>query len=414
MLLELVCQVCGSTKISPVVDLGLTPLVNTLPTIESPILIDSVYDLTLIQCESCTLVQLRFAPSMKEVFPETYPYLSGLTAPLLHNFDNQAQSVYSYISEDMRKKDIRVLDIGSNDGSLLKRYKERGCRVYGIEPTQAADVANFDGIKTDKAYFNSESAQKLLKEFGRVSLVTATNVFAHIPDPLKILEDILLVLEEDGIFVSENHYFPDLVKQLQIDTIYHEHLRYYTVTSIERLLEARGLEIIHVEPISSHGGSIRVWSALKGVHNKDGSSEEFKNAEKQAGISGGEFIPIFQESVQDWRNELRALITNLNMNGATIGGIGAPSRAVTLISYLGLNHNDLIGIGERTGSKKIGRRIPTTRIPIIDEKDLLAMQPSHLLLLSWHMGEFLMDALRKGGFKGDFIMPLPTPSIVKP
>ena len=413
MAVKLVCQVCGSTKMSPVVDLGLTPLVNTLPAIDSAILVDSVYDLALIQCKTCTLVQLRFAPDMKEVFPESYPYLSGLTAPLVQNFENQAKSVYSFMSANIGEKDLRVLDIGSNDGSLLSRYKERGCLVYGIEPTQAADVANLNGIKTDKAYFNSQSAQKLIGEFGRVSLVTATNVFAHIPNPLQILDDILLVLEEDGIFISENHYLPDLIKHLQIDTIYHEHLRYYTVTSIESLLEAKGLEIIRVEPILSHGGSIRVWSARKGVHKKDDSSHEFKKLENEAGISDGTFIPFFQDSIQDWRNELRTLITNLNMHGATIGGIGAPSRAVTLISYLGLNHNDLIGIGERTGSKKIGRRIPTTRIPIIDERDLLAMQPSHLLLLSWHMGEFLMETLRERGFQGHFILPLPKPTIVK-
>lgn len=407
------CQVCGSTKMSLVVDLGLTPLVNTLPNINPAILMDSVYDLALTQCKTCTLIQLRYAPDMKEVFPETYPYLSGLTAPLIQNFENQAKSVFSFMSANIDESYFRVLDIGSNDGSLLSRYKERGCLVYGIEPTQAADVANLNGINTDKAYFDSKSAEKLIKEFGRVSLVTATNVFAHIPDPLQILDNILLVLKEDGIFVSENHYLPDLVTQLQIDTVYHEHLRYYTVTSIEALLEAKGLEIIRVEPITSHGGSIRVWSARKSVHKKDNSSIKFKDAENQAGISDGTFIPLFQKSVQAWRNELRTLITNLNLNGATIGGIGAPSRAVTLISYLGLNHNDLIGIGERTGSKKIGRRIPTTRIPIIDERDLLAKQPSHLLLLSWHMSEFLMENLRKGGFKGDFILPLPKPSIVK-
>jgi SAM-dependent methyltransferase len=398
---------------SSVVDMGLTPLVNTLPTIDSAIIVDSVYDLVLIQCTTCTLVQLRFSPDMKEVFPESYPYLSGLTLPLMQNFEDQAKTVHSFLSAKINDKDFKILDIGSNDGSLLSRYQERGCLVYGIEPTQAADVANLNGIKTDKAYFDSNSAQKLIKEFGEVSLVTATNVFAHIPNPLNILDNISLVLKEDGLFVSESHYFPDLIKQLQIDTIYHEHLRYYTVTSIEYLLELRGFEIIHVEKISSHGGSIRVWSARKGIYEKDNSSVEFKNAEKRAGISDGAFIPIFQDSVRNWRNEVRNLITNLNMSGATIGGIGAPSRAVTLISYLGLNHTDLIGIGEITGSKKIGRRIPTTRIPIFDEKDLLALKPSHLFLLSWHMGEFLIETLRKAGFKGEFIVPLPRPLIAK-
>ena len=412
MTLELACQVCGSRDMLPVVDLGLTPLVNTLPPIDSGLNVDSVYDLALIQCKKCTLVQLRFAPDMEEVFPESYPYLSGLTAPLVQNFESQAEKVFAFMLENFAQRVLRVLDIGSNDGSLLSRYKERGCLVYGIEPTQAADVANSNDIKTDKAYFDAQSASRLIKDFGKVSLVTATNVFAHIPNPLHILDDISLVLESDGIFVSENHYFPDLLEHLQIDTIYHEHLRYYTVTSIEQLLELKGFEIIHVEPIASHGGSIRVWSARKGSHKKDGSVTEFKNAERKAGMTDGTYISLFQESVRNWRNELRTLLSKLNAGGATIGGIGAPSRAVTLISYLGLNHNDIIGIAERTGSKKIGRRIPTTRIPIIDEKDLLKMQPSHLLLLSWHMGDFLMENLRKGGFKGKFVIPLPSPRVI--
>ena len=411
-MLKLTCQVCESKEMLPVVDLGLTPLVNTLPHIDSGTPFDSVYDLALMQCKNCSLVQLRFAPDMEEVFPESYPYLSGLTAPLVQNFESQAEKVFSYMSENFVQQELRVLDIGSNDGSLLSRYKERGCLVYGIEPTQAANVANSNNIKTDKAYFDTQSAGRLIQNFGKVSLVTATNVFAHIPNPLQILDNISLVLESDGIFVSENHYFPDLFKQLQVDTIYHEHLRYYTVTSIELLLDLKGFEIIHVEPIESHGGSIRVWSARKGSHKKDNSAAKFKNAEEKAGMTDGTYIPFFQESVRNWRNELRTLISDLNAEGATIGGIGAPSRAVTLISYLGLNHNDIIGIGERTGSKKIGRRIPTTRIPITDEKDLLKMQPSHLLLLSWHMAEFLMQNLRKGGFKGKFIVPLPNPKII--
>lgn len=410
MLIVDVCQVCGNNKMSSVLDLGLTPMVNSLPKIESA-LADCVYGLEIVQCRECSLVQLKFAPDMEEVFPESYPYLSGLTEPLVENFDNQAKEVSAFMSKSFPKKTLRVLDIGSNDGSLLNKYKERGCLVYGIEPTQSADIANINGIKTDKSYFNVKSAEKLLEDFGKVSLVTATNVFAHIPYPLKVLENISLVLEDGGVFISENHYFPDLINQLQIDTIYHEHLRYYTVTSIERLLESRGFEIIRVDAIVSHGGSIRVWASKKGHHKKTNSASEFKKLEIQAGITSGEFINEFKAAVYAWRIELRSIIVNLIADGATIGGIGAPSRAVTLISYLGLNHNDLIGVAEQLGSKKIGKRIPNTVIPIIYEEDLLATQPSHLLILSWHMGEYLMNNLKKKGFKGKFIIPLPSPKI---
>ena len=407
------CQVCGSLEFRPVIDMGLTPLVNTLPPIDLDPPVDRVYDLALIQCEACPLVQLRFAPDMESVFPESYPYLSGLTTPLVRNCQSQASDVVRFLKEKLPKKQYKVLDVGSNDGSLLQCYLDLGCDVYGIEPTQAADVANINGIKTLKAYFDAQSVAQAIGEIGKVSLVTATNVFAHIPNPMQILSDISEILEDDGLFVSENHYLPDLVDQLQIDTIYHEHLRYYTVVSIEALLNSGGFDLIKVQKIGSHGGSVRIWAARKGTMPVDVSVAEFKEKEKIAGINDGKFIAAFDASVKVWRNELRTLITSLNLAGANIGGIGAPSRAVTLISYVGLNHNDLFAIGEKTGSKKIGKRIPTTRIPIVDEAEILSAKPTHLLLLSWHMGVDLMSNLRSKGFTGDFIVPLPTPRIVK-
>lgn len=407
------CQVCGSMKSRLVIDMGLTPLVNTLPPIDLDPPVDCVYDLALIQCETCTLVQLRFAPDMESVFPESYPYLSGLTTPLVRNFQSQALEVVNFLEEKYADKHYKVLDVGSNDGSLLRCYSDLGCDVYGIEPTQAADVANANGIRTLKAYFDTKSAGQAVSEIGKVSLVTATNVFAHIPNPMQILADISAVLEDDGLFISENHYFPDLIDQLQIDTIYHEHLRYYTVISIEALLNSGGFDLIKVQKIGSHGGSVRIWAARKGILAIDASVAEFKEKEAKAGINDGSFIAAFDSSVKVWRNDLRTLITSLNMKGAKIGGIGAPSRAVTLISYVGLNHNDLFAIGEKTGSKKIGKRVPTTRIPIIDEAELLNVKPTHLLMLSWHMGDALMANIRSKGFKGDFIVPLPTPRIIK-
>lgn len=407
------CQVCGSSESRLVIDMGLTPLVNTLPPIDLDPPVDCVYDLALIQCETCTLVQLRFAPDMESVFPESYPYLSGLTTPLVKNFQSQALDVVKFLKEKLPEKNFKVLDVGSNDGSLLRCYSDLGCEVYGIEPTQAADVANANGIKTFKAYFDAQSVGQAMGEIGKVSLVTATNVFAHIPYPMQILADISEILENDGLFVSENHYLPDLLDQLQIDTIYHEHLRYYTVVSIEELLNRSGFDLIKVQKIGSHGGSVRIWAARKGIMPIDASVAEFKEKEMQAGINDGSFISAFDASVKVWRNELRTLITSLNMKGANIGGIGAPSRAVTLISYIGLNHNDLFAIGEKTGSKKIGKRIPTTKIPIIDEAEILNVKPTHLLLLSWHMGDDLMANIRSKGFTGDFIVPLPTPRIIK-
>ena len=236
---------------------------------------------------------------------------------------------------------------------------------------------------------------------------------AHVPDLIDFLKGLALLCGPDTKISIENPSLSNILVEMQFDTIYHEHLRYYTVVSIEALLNSGGFDLIKVQKIGSHGGSVRIWAARKGIMAIDASVAEFKEQEKDAGINDGSFVTTFDAYVKVWRNEFRALITSLNLKGANIGGIGAPSRAVTFISYVGLNHNDVFAIGEKTGSKKIGKRIPTTRIPIIDEAELLNVKPTHLLLLSWHMGDDFMANLRAKGFTGDFIVPLPRPRIIK-
>jgi SAM-dependent methyltransferase len=403
------CQVCKGDTFLEVLDLGFLPLVNTLPDLNEVKNPDTSFELKVVQCRNCTLVQLNSFPSIEEIFPESYPYLSGLTAPLVANFEKQAEAVSHYFRTVSSEDSLRVLDIGSNDGSLLNCYKNRGDQVLGIEPTQAADVANSKGIKTLKSYFDMDSSNIALQYFETFDLVTATNVFAHIPDPLEILKNIEVLLSPGGVFLSENHYFIDLVNNLQIDTIYHEHLRYYTVTSLSKLFEIAGFEIFKVEKIESHGGSIRVWSARKGMHAVDKSVGLFLDEELTFGVSDGSYILPLNLEVHNWRDALKRNIIELKRSGSVIAAIGAPSRAVTLITYIGLNHDDLIGVGERTGSRKIGKRIPTTRIPIIDETEILSREPSHLLLLSWHLQDSLINTLREKGFKGKFIIPLPKP-----
>lgn len=172
-----------------------------------------------------------------------------------------------------------------------------------------------------------------------------------------------------------------------------------------------GFEVFRVQRIDSHGGSIRVWSARKGIYPIEASVFEMLQDEANLGFVDGTYINKLQLAVSEWRINIRELISQIRLSGGIIAGVGAPSRAVTLLTYLGLNNEDIICIGEKTGSKKIGKRIPTTKIPIVDEIELFKLKPSHLLFLSWHIKDTLVPILRKKDFKGLYIVPLPTPEI---
>lgn len=399
------CQFCTNTDMTEVLSLGSLPPVNDMRETSKSQEIINLFPLPLCHCEQCGLTQLGVTLRREIVFPRTYPYLSGMTKSLLDNFTHQAEQVNNYLN--LTQNDL-VIDIGSNDGSLLKNYS-KSSKVLGIEPTQAADIANLNNIETLNMYFDSAACAIINNKYGKARLVTACNVFAHIAEVPKLLQNVESILTEDGVFVSESHYLLDLVKTLQFDTIYHEHLRYYTVTFLNELFNSFEFEIFRVDPISSHGGSIRVWAGRRGIHSTTKSVTDFIELERNFEITKIKTLQDFAERVIAWRNNFRGFISTTLLNGAKIGAIGAPSRASTLITYSGLNEHDIIGVGEVTGSAKIGKNMPGTKIPVISESELLKLNPTHLLILSWHIKDPIMKSLRQSGFKGKFIVPLPHP-----
>jgi SAM-dependent methyltransferase len=332
-----------------------------------------------------------------------------MTKSLLTNFATQAKEVSKYT--ELNRNDL-VVDIGSNDGSLLKNYVGIS-KVLGIEPTQAADVANENGIPTLNSYFDQHTAQTILKNYGQAKVVTACNVFAHISNIPELLKNINKILIHEGIFVSESHYLLNLVETLQFDTIYHEHLRYYTVTFLQKMFQSNGYSIFRVEPTPSHGGSIRVWSCRNGEKPIEDSVQEYLNLEIESKILEKNTLENFANEVKIWRTKFRKLITELQLEGAVIGGLGAPSRASTLIAFAGLTEMDLVGVGEIPTSSKIGKNMPGTRIPVVEESKLLDKKPTHLLILSWHIQDSIIGAIRKKGFTGKFIVPMPHPVVVE-
>jgi hypothetical protein len=402
------CQYCPNTDIQEILYLGALPPVNDMELTDELQKKVNCFPLPFCHCDLCGLTQIGITLEREVVFPNNYPYLSGMTKSLLENFASQADEINNYLQ---LKKDDLVIDIGSNDGSLIQNYMQWS-RVLGIEPTNAADVAISREIPTLKMYFDAKSTDEINSFHGKARLVTACNVFAHISDIPGLLKNIDKILTIDGIFVSESHYLVDLVGTLQFDTIYHEHLRYYTVTFLKKMFNEFGLDIFRVDSIVSHGGSIRVWACRQGKHVVSGSVEKFLKIESDAKIDNVEVLMKFSKDVISWRNEFRLMFSQLITSGAKIGGLGAPSRASTLITFSGLSEHDLFGIGEVSNSAKIGKNIPGTRIPVMTEAELLKGKPTHLLILSWHITDQIMSALRKKGYEGKFIIPLPLPKVV--
>ena len=262
------CQICGHAPLDTVLSLGYMPPVNQMVPIGRLAEQQPWFPTTLLHCRNCELVQLGLAVDPAIIFPPEYPYTSGTTKLLRDNFANLQRESAAMLG--LTSKDL-IVDIGSNDGTLLSNFKQAGQRVLGIEPTDVGDIANNRGIPTLKRYFGVDVAREVKRQHGPASVVTAANCFAHIEDVHAIVDGIVEMLKPSGVFISESHYLVSLLDTLQYDTIYHEHLRYYSLASLKHLLAMHDLEVFHARPIPSHGGSIRVYAAPRGAYSMQDS-----------------------------------------------------------------------------------------------------------------------------------------------
>jgi SAM-dependent methyltransferase len=294
------------------------------------------------------------------------------------------------------------VDVGSNDGSLLQHFKAAGFNVMGVEPTAAAMEAQCKGIPTCPTTLRTDLVRWWLKDLGKpekAQVITACNVFAHTPDPNGFVATVKEFLADDGVFVVEVQN----VFSLEYDTVYHEHLQYYSLESLNRLFHRNEMEIIRYRSIPTHGGSLRVYVT---------KSTSDKCRVPTLGIPADDFSgKVFGKQVVRQRLELLALIAELKRSGAKIYGVGCPSRGVSLIYFAGLQ-GVLDCVCEIAGSPKIGHYVPACKIPIVDERFLYEVQPRYALLLSWHLADDLIQKIRAKGFKGQFILPLPNARVV--
>ena len=399
------CQISNSNKLSSLIFLGYLPPVNTLRKIGSTPEEEISFPAELLYCSKSKLAQLGCIVDKEILFPYSYPYTSSTTKILRENFIDLYNDTKKIVN--LKKNDL-VIDIGSNDGNLLSNFKTNH-KVLGVTPEKIGKIAIKKGIPTIIDYFNKKISSQIVKKYGKAKVITATNVFAHIDNINSIVKSILKTLKTDGVFISESHYLLPLIQTVQYDTIYHEHLRYYSLESLNFLLKKHNLEIIDTKEIPTHGGSIRVYAARKGIYK---ISKNVKNQfKKEKRYLNKKSFTKFRKNVVTSKVNLFNIIKRIKDKNKTIFGVGAPSRASTLINYLGLDQDIIDCVLEINGSYKIGNYIPGTKIPILNENILSKKKPHYLILFSWHIKNELKRNLKRKGFKGKFIIPLPTPKI---
>ncbi len=399
------CQFSKKKDLQTVLSLGFLPGVNQMHKINSNHNFEYFFPTNLVYSPSSELFQIDNIVNKKILFPKNYPYTSSTTKILRKNFENLYKEIKDFYGLNM--SDL-VVDIGSNDGNLLKRFKN--CRVLGVTPEKIGYLAIKNGIPTIIDYFNKKVVSKIKKKYGKPKIVTATNVFAHIDNIDELLKNILKLIGTDGIFVSESHYFLSLVKTLQYDTIYHEHLRYYTVRSLKNIFKKYGMKIIKVKKINTHGGSIRVYATKNKKYSADKTVNRALIEEKK--FLSKKKIKLFCNKVFESKINLLNILRKIRNKNNNIYAVGAPSRATTLVNYVGITKEIVDCICEVKGSHKINHYLPGTRIPIVSEEKIFKKKPKYLLLLSWHISKELIRNLKKKGYTGKFIIPLPYPKIV--
>lgn len=399
------CQISGSNQLEKILSLGLIPPVNQMSDLNSSPSDQIFFPTELYYSPKSKLVQLGVEVDKKILFPKEYPYTSSTTKVLRDNFSELSNEINKYYP--LNTNDL-IVDIGSNDGNLLSNFKKT-CKILGVTPENMAKIAIKRGIPTIQDYFSEKLSQYIKKKYGRAKIITATNVFAHMDGITLILKSIKKLMKKDGIFISESHYLYDLIQYNQYDTIYHEHLRYYSLSSLKYLFNKVGLEIIRAKRINTHGGSIRVYAASKGIYKKSNKLKSLYNIEKSLFKKK---IYSFAQKVKESKLDLYSILKKLKSNKIKIYGISAPSRATTLANYVGLKKDLIDCILEIDGSKKINHFLPGTDIPIYNEKKLYKDQPQYAFIFSWHISDEIIKNLKSRGYKGKFIIPLPTPRVL--
>ncbi len=398
------CRICGQDQLEPILSLGDMPPVNSFLSGHADIANETKAPLAICFCSTCSHVQLTHQLDPKDVFTD-YIYFSSM-ADTVVRWGKQLATQYAV--ELSLKKGQLVAEVASNDGCILKPFQTH-CRVLGVEPAKnIAETANNEGVPTVAEFFNLKMGQKLREEHGVAELIIARNVLAHVPDLVDFVKGVHQWLSDDGIFHVEVPYLKAMVEHLEFDTIYHEHLSYFSVTALDRLFKAAGMILWDVEEIPLHGGSLIARGKRHGAARASVSAA--LKMEQADGYTASRKLHEFAAGTRRLQTELPTFLHGLKKQGS-LAAYGAAAKGVVLTNYCRIGPDLLTWVADRSPYKQ-GKLMPGMHLPVVGPDRVLQDKPTHLLVLAWNFFDEIvrqLDGYRQAG--GKFVVPVPAPQV---
>jgi SAM-dependent methyltransferase len=402
------CRSCGSKDLQQFLDLGVSPLADRFLNKRQLVELEPKFPLQVAYCPKCSLMQILETVPPEVLFCDAYPYYSSFSDALLKH---SRENVLELIRRRRLTGDSFVIELASNDGYLLKNYVEYGIAVLGIDPADGPALeAEKNGVPTLNAFFTMELASRLRAEGKRADVVHGNNVLAHVADTNGFVGGIREILKDDGVAVIEVPYAKDLIDHVEFDTIYHEHLCYYSVSALDRLFRRHGLYLNDIQRLKIHGGSLRLF--VEPRENVRGAVRELLQLERRDGVDRFEYYKDFSQRVENLKGRLLAMLRELKGQGKRIAAYGAAAKGTTLINYVGIGREMIDFVVDRNVHKQ-GQYMPGQHIPILSPSELLKRMPDYVLLLSWNFADEIMAQQQEYRTRGGkFIVPVPEPHAI--